>query len=139
MAAPPEKRVELMNAFKRRLFEMNRRERMEAIRRLRGRMASDAPQHGPAGPPPAMHPVPEYGQGYRGGGASGPSRMGPSHPGGGAGRPAPAPSTGSPAPHMGGGATQRPSGAGGGPREGTGAGRGPHRGMPGMGPGGHRK
>ncbi|GEM_PF-3005550 len=56
MKAPPEKRVELMNAFKRRLFEMNQQERALAIRRLRGSMRAAAGHPAPQGPPPGMRP-----------------------------------------------------------------------------------
>ncbi|WP_457596261.1 hypothetical protein [Hydrogenimonas sp.] len=48
-SAPPEKRVEMMNAFKRRLFRMNRAQRMEAIERLRRNMGAGH------GHPPAAH------------------------------------------------------------------------------------
>jgi len=54
MKAPPGERVELMNAFKRRLFEMNQQERAMAIRRLRGSMAPRRGTPGAAGMP--LHP-----------------------------------------------------------------------------------
>jgi hypothetical protein len=129
MAAPPEKRVELMNAFKKRLFEMNQRERAEAIRRLRGRMSAEGAQRRP---PETMPPTgPKEERGRMGSGTPHASPARPPRSGAGAGAPVPPPAAGSAPPRPGGGGGHPPRtgthapGAGGGP--------GAHHGMPGMG------
>ncbi|WP_456450086.1 hypothetical protein [Hydrogenimonas sp.] len=123
MAAPPEKRVEMMNAFKRRLFQMNQQERALAIQRLRGSMA---PRQGmaPGGGMPGRLPH----RAQRGPKAHPPQQSAPRQ--GAGGTPAPPPA----APGAGqGGRTAPPSGgampgAGRKPPMGGGMGRGgPHR------------